>query len=249
MASNYDDLDEFVETDELTMQFTKAANHLQKLVATLDNNTLLELYGLYKQGLEGPCNTSRPSWYDVRGKSKWDAWQKLGDMSQVEAKTKYIDLIQTIDLDFGSSEETVGKKDSWVKVSTTQSEDDHKDNFDKNIKDFIIEGNVQEVNDLLLKIKLNINDLDEDGMGYLHWATDRGYVSLLDVLVKNGADVNLVDGTGQTALHYASSCDHLDCVKFLLENGCNPAIQDEDHSLAVDLASNEEIKKLLSQSS
>lgn len=31
----------------------------------------------------GPCNTKKPGIFDLVGQAKWNAWNKLGDLSQV----------------------------------------------------------------------------------------------------------------------------------------------------------------------
>jgi len=54
------------------------------------NDEKLKFYALYKQATEGPCSTQRPGFFDLVGKSKWDAWNALGDMSKDEAKKQYI---------------------------------------------------------------------------------------------------------------------------------------------------------------
>ena len=38
---------------------------------TLKTDTLLHLYGLYKQATNGPCTTFRPSFFDRKARSKW----------------------------------------------------------------------------------------------------------------------------------------------------------------------------------
>ena len=35
----------------------------------LSNETKLEFYGLYKQATVGPCNTSKPGLFDLKGKN------------------------------------------------------------------------------------------------------------------------------------------------------------------------------------
>jgi diazepam-binding inhibitor (GABA receptor modulating acyl-CoA-binding protein) len=52
----------------------------------------LRFYGLYKQATVGKCNTSRPWAVQFVECAKWDAWNKLGNMSKNEAKEKYCDL-------------------------------------------------------------------------------------------------------------------------------------------------------------
>ena len=51
------------------------------------------MYALYKQGTIGDVNTPRPGMLDIKGKAKWDAWNKKKGMDQREAKEKYVVLV------------------------------------------------------------------------------------------------------------------------------------------------------------
>ncbi|KAM3923820.1 acyl-CoA-binding domain-containing protein 4 isoform 1-T2 [Leptodactylus fuscus] len=51
---------------------------------------MLCFYSYYKQATVGPCNIPRPGFWDPIGKYKWDAWSKLGAMSQEDAMCAYI---------------------------------------------------------------------------------------------------------------------------------------------------------------
>lgn len=82
----------------LDLSFNKASEHIRKITSKLNNNQLLELYGLFKQGTEGECNIPKPGWLDSRGRRKWDAWKNLAGMKSEEAKQKYILLVQKYDL-------------------------------------------------------------------------------------------------------------------------------------------------------
>lgn len=55
-----------------------------------DNAAKLEMYALYKQANVGKVNKPRPGMLDFVGRAMWDAWNKLGDMSQDEAMTKCV---------------------------------------------------------------------------------------------------------------------------------------------------------------
>ena len=57
------------------------------------NETLLELYSLYKQATVGDVEGDRPSGFDFRGAAKYDTWEKRRGMSSDEAKQAYIDLV------------------------------------------------------------------------------------------------------------------------------------------------------------
>ena len=55
--------------------FEAAAAHVASLASgdTLKSEDLLQLYGLYKQATSGPCQSFRPSFFDMRARSKWYA--------------------------------------------------------------------------------------------------------------------------------------------------------------------------------
>lgn len=244
---NFNDLEELgincSADDSLSETFNQAANHLASLVQSLDNQTLLDLYGYYKQGHIGPCNVPKPSWYDMKAKSKWEAWNKLGNLPQDEAKTIYIDRIRKLDPNFLTSSSA---KESWVSVSTLQNNDFINNVLNnRNIIDYVKEGNVDKVRELLSDLKNNIDDLDTDGLGLIHWASDRGSTAIVKILIDTGANINLKDSDGQTALHYASSCAHFDCVKLLLEHSADKNLLDNDGCSAESVASDDSVKELL----
>lgn len=78
---------------DLEQRFEEAARDSQTLSERPDNNTLLQLYALYKQATIGNVNTSRPGQFDFVGRAKWDTWEKLKGTSTKEAMQQYIDLV------------------------------------------------------------------------------------------------------------------------------------------------------------
>ncbi len=81
---------------ELTEKFEQATEEVQKLSQRPDNETLLRLYALYKQGVKGDVSGKRPGFMDFVGRAKYDAWKELEGMSQEEAKQKYIELVKEL---------------------------------------------------------------------------------------------------------------------------------------------------------
>lgn len=75
--------------------FQAAADRAQKLDKQ-SNDTLLQIYALYKQAQEGDVTGKRPGGFDFRGQAKYDAWAKLKGTSQEDAKQQYIDLIDRL---------------------------------------------------------------------------------------------------------------------------------------------------------
>ena len=49
---------------------------------SIDNETKLKFYALFKQVTVGPNNTKAPSRLKVVDRYKWDEWKKLGKMSK-----------------------------------------------------------------------------------------------------------------------------------------------------------------------
>lgn len=240
---------------ELSDIFEKAANHLKSIIGKLETKHLLELYGFYKQATEGPCNTPKPSWYEMQAKQKWEAWHVLGDMTCEAAMKSYVQLISELDHGWRdanlSSEGNGGNggKNGWVAVSCFSNTDEYLDDADKTIFDWVKEGNVEKVQEFAQKSSLaDSNVIDSEGMGLIHWAADRGNLAVLKCLVNDlMVNVDLKDGDGQTALHYAASCGHSDVVEFLLDNGADPNVTDIDGALPIDVASCSEIVESLNK--
>lgn len=75
---------------DIDAQFAAASAQAKQLKERPDNDTLLRLYALYKQGAEGDVSGARPGMFDMRGRAKWDAWDKRKGMSTDEAMDAYI---------------------------------------------------------------------------------------------------------------------------------------------------------------
>ncbi len=79
---------------ELQQLFEQAAANSKTLSEKPDNETLLQLYSLYKQGTEGDTTETGPSNpFDFVAKFKHEAWAKLAGTSKESAMQQYIDLV------------------------------------------------------------------------------------------------------------------------------------------------------------
>ncbi len=78
---------------DLNTRFEQAAKDIQALPERPDNDTLLRLYAMYKQGAEGDVSGPKPGFFDFVGTAKYEAWDKLKGTSQDDAKQQYIDLV------------------------------------------------------------------------------------------------------------------------------------------------------------
>ena len=123
---------------------------------------------------------------------------------------------------------------------------------EKKLVDWIKEDNVSKFRELASKWSVTEVDSvvqfrDENGLGLIHWAADRGSKDIVKLLLDiKDLDVNQKDNDGQTALHYACSCGHLDVVQTLLDfPKTDRSIRDNDNLLPEDTAVDKEVINLL----
>ena len=81
---------------DLKSAFEQASRDIQTLSERPDNDTLLRLYGLYKQGSEGDVKGDKPGFFDFVGTAKYEAWAKLKGTAQEDAQKKYVDLVKKL---------------------------------------------------------------------------------------------------------------------------------------------------------
>ena len=81
---------------DLRRDFERAAEDIQRLGIRPDNDTLLKLYALYKQGSEGDLQRTQPGFFDFVGTAKHEAWAKLNGLPEQEAMRRYIALVQQL---------------------------------------------------------------------------------------------------------------------------------------------------------
>ena len=81
---------------DLKAAFDKAAADVKSLSDRPDNDTMLRLYALYKQGSEGDVSGPKPGFFDFVGTAKYEAWAKLTGTSQDDAMQKYVDLVKKL---------------------------------------------------------------------------------------------------------------------------------------------------------
>ncbi len=81
---------------DLNATFEAAVANSKNLSERPDNATLLKIYALYKQATAGDNTEKKPSFSDMVGRAKWDAWEKLKGTGADEAKQQYVDLIAAL---------------------------------------------------------------------------------------------------------------------------------------------------------
>ena len=82
---------------ELNQQFEKAAVDSKNLSSKPDNDTLLQLYSLYKQSTEGDVSGEAPSNpFDFVSKAKYEAWASIKGKAKEIAMNEYVELVNKL---------------------------------------------------------------------------------------------------------------------------------------------------------
>ncbi len=81
---------------DLKSMFETAVAESKNLAERPSNDTLLQIYSLYKQGTSGDATGKRPGMFDMVGRAKFDAWAKLKGTGQDDAMQQYVDLINSL---------------------------------------------------------------------------------------------------------------------------------------------------------
>ena len=82
---------------DLHQQFEQAIADSKELSEKPSNDTLLQLYSLFKQGSEGDVNIEAPSNpFDFVAKAKYEAWSALKGKTKDAAMSEYIELVSKL---------------------------------------------------------------------------------------------------------------------------------------------------------
>ncbi|KAF5198863.1 Acyl-coa-binding domain-containing protein [Thalictrum thalictroides] len=89
---------EGIEKSEVAKVFSFASKFVtcgenNELVSKLGNDVQMQLYGLHKVAMEGPCRQPPPLALKVSARAKWNSWQQLGNMTPEVAMEQYVDLL------------------------------------------------------------------------------------------------------------------------------------------------------------
>ena len=86
---------------DLDARFTAAAEASKTLPKRPDNDTLLQMYSLYKQATVGDVEGKRPGFTDMVGRAKYDAWAKLEGTDSAKAMESYVKLVERLKKTYG----------------------------------------------------------------------------------------------------------------------------------------------------
>merc|ERR1719342_726014 len=152
----------------LEMDFESATKYVRGMAGSANQEDLLFFYARYKQATVGPCDAPKPSFYQMKEKSKWNAWNELGNKSRVEAQLEYIQRLSELAPEWQQTKISEPGERGWVSVSLPSRVQESA--VEKNMWDYVQSGNIS-------MLKMLAEPLtqyrDENGLTLLHWATDR----------------------------------------------------------------------------
>lgn len=227
--------------------FVEAAEAARK-VQGLDNDTQLQLYGLYKQSTVGDVKTPKPSFIDMVGRAKWAAWKEFEGFPMDAAARAYVYLVTHMlpKTKNGTSSNTgsstgsgsgnggesssiggsifdgMGVTMSSLAAADMQAASGQAWREGEALFKAVVEGDVDAVRLLLGTEGCVVNARDASLMTPLHFAADRGHAPIVTLLLQHGADAAARDQDGQLPVTIAGVCEHDDVVRLLLEHSASP---------------------------
>ena len=194
----------------LTHPPQEAAGWVAAHGAGCDDDTRLALYSLYKQATEGPCRRSAAPLFDLVAFAKWQRWRELGEMSEEQAKSRYVLLAAAVGRE-GASRPSAPVRFGPVQ-STLAAPGGESAPVDTAV-DVLSAARAGDVAQLvsLLRSGRTPDVCDGDGVTALMHAADRGDLACLEALLEHRADIHAADRDGATALDYARECGFPDC--------------------------------------
>ncbi|KAI0004239.1 ankyrin [Russula compacta] len=201
--------------------FEEAVSYLSNAssLAQVSNSVKLELYGLFKFLTVAPTpNTNRPSFFDISGRAKWDAWRLAAETYEgrpSEAEHRYLDIARSL---------------GWKEGAPTATAADETEEQAERSNGGTGMGVSVSV--------ISPPQLDEEGATGLHGCAMRGDVAATSAFLRDGKglDIDARDEYGYTALHLAADRGNIATVELLLKHGANKTLKDSDGYTAADLA-------------
>jgi len=205
---------------------------------SVDTDTQLNMYALYKQIKVGDCTGKQPGYFDFVGQKKYAAWKKVKGMPKGDAMIAYINLVLgrlgpiqqgLVDKMKEAQGFGMGIQSQMVKGK------DHNKVF-SDLFGIVEAGDLEALSEAV-KSGADIFERNDMQETLLHFAADRGHASLCEFLLKENSElVSLKDDMGFTPLHSAAISGKAEIAALLMEYGADKRAESLDGETPFDLA-------------
>jgi diazepam-binding inhibitor (GABA receptor modulating acyl-CoA-binding protein) len=86
----------FIPVEQFNLAVEKANKAREDRSVQLNNEKLLELYGLFKQATVGDNDTTQPWAIEIKKRAKWEAWNERKGLNNSTACKLYISLVEKL---------------------------------------------------------------------------------------------------------------------------------------------------------
>ena len=105
--------------------------------------------------------------------------------------------------------------------------------------------NHPEIAKMLIDAGADLNIQEGDGWTALHWCAYKNRPEIARMLIDAGADLNIQDENGLTPLYWCVINNHPEIARMLIDAGADKTIPNNNGTLPYELATSQELKKLL----
>jgi len=211
---------------------------------------ILKIYALFKYVTVSPRpSASRPSIFDMAGRAKWDAWEKLGKTlpegggdgdGRMEAEARYIEIARGLGwVEHKEGSDVVGKGKGKEKEVDTEDPEESESGGGGSGMGLTVS----------VMARPEEEEQDDNTIHGIVLSNDRNrLLSFLETHSDQAVDEK--DEYGYTPLHLAADRGYPEMVRILLEKGADRNITDPDGETALSLAEvggQEEVVSLLAE--
>ncbi|KAK6739609.1 hypothetical protein RB195_008233 [Necator americanus] len=249
-----DNLDEAHIEPDVRARFRSASAYLPRIVGRLERSHLTQFYALYKQATAGPAKPAdRPSFFDAKGRMKYEAWAQLGDMPKDVAMKTYVAKMAYMNLGWDptaqDSSQGFGMRPSRPAAVSESSDGSSATVSDREALLWFTAAKADDVTtiaDIFERRSELLNQKDQHlGMTALHWAIDSGCDKVVQFLIDKGTDVNATDPEGNTPLHFAAYCHRQTAAEILISKGADRTMRNYDGQTAAEACDEPTLKAIL----
>ncbi|KIH62965.1 ankyrin repeat protein, partial [Ancylostoma duodenale] len=239
---------------EVRARFRSASAYLPSIVGRLERSHLTQFYALYKQATAGPAKPAdRPSFFDAKGRMKYEAWAQLGDMPKDVAMKTYVAKMAYMNLGWDPTAQH-SSHGFGIRPSRPAAVSESSDGSSVAVSDreallwftAAKADDVATITDIYNRRPELLNQTDQHlGMTALHWAIDSGCDKVVQFLIAKGTDVNATDPEGNTPLHFAAYCHRQAAAEILISKGADRSMRNSDGQTAAEACDEPTLKAIL----